>query len=145
MKESVNGARGANKLRQSLSRLLPTDIQKCLKDFDSDCDAVLRTGVSSPIQIVKRGPTIIISKKMCRDDGSELTEFTLTLRMDERLDWWPTEFEASDGRKISTEILSGGKRLTNVQAQSELIETANTWGKSISAQKVARDLESSLT
>lgn len=140
MKESSKTVHGADKLRQSISRLLPTEIQKALKDFDSDCETVLRIGVSSPIELVKRGPTITISKKMRRDDGSEVTEFTLSLRMDERLDWWPTEFEASDGRKVSAELVSGGKRLTNVQSQSELIETANTWGKSISAQEVVREL-----
>jgi hypothetical protein len=145
MKESSSAVHGASKLKQILIRLLPVDIQKCLKDIDSDCETVLRNGVSSPIHLVKRGPEIIISKKMCREDGAELPDFTLTFRMDEKSDWWPTNFEASDGRKVSAELLSGGKRLTNVKAQSELIETANTWGKSISAQKVTRDLDNSLT
>jgi hypothetical protein len=49
--------------------------------------------------------------------------------IENRTEWWPVFFNDSAGRTIEAVVHVGGKALTNIQKQNELIELANTWAK----------------
>jgi len=146
MKDLVSAKNGAEHLRQNITKSIFTDDAPLLKTLESSCRLVLSKGLSSPIILEKNGEYIRLSKgQNVKLDGDH--DFTLLLRLipaAKAIEWWPVEWSSRDGEKLCAEINVDGRRLTNLYVQNELIEIANTWGKSISAQRVSRELDGTL-
>jgi hypothetical protein len=146
MKESATGRNGADYLRQSITKLLSADEVALLRTPESTVSLVLTRGLSSPVVLEKNGEYLRLSKRRLGEISGDW-EFTILLRLipgTKSLEWWPVEWMSRDGKKLCAEIALEGRRLTNLQIQNELIDISNTWGKSISAQRVTRELERTL-
>jgi hypothetical protein len=143
MKVLSNTKFGAESLRQHIIRSVSTEDASQLKSLETICRLQLRKGLSSPILLEKNGEYLRLSKGKCNEADDEF-DFTLLLRLvpgSKSVEWWPVEWTTRGNEKIVAEIAVDGRRFTNIHVQSELIEIANTWGKSISAQRVASDLD----
>jgi hypothetical protein len=143
MKVLSNTKFGAEYLRQHIMRSVSAEDSSQLKSLETRCRLQLRKGLSSPILLEKNGEYLRLSKGKCVESGGEF-DFTLLLRLvlgSKSIEWWPVEWATRGTEKIVAEITVDGRRFTNIHIQSELIEIANTWGKSISAQRVASDLD----
>lgn len=137
---------GAEQLRQNIMKAVSKEDASQLKALESSLRVELKEGLSSPILLEKDGRHINLSKGQNTDSNVE-PDFTLRLRlipMGKVIEWWPVEWSSREGQKICAEITVNGRRMTNIHVQNELIEIANTWGKSISAQRVSRELEGTL-
>jgi hypothetical protein len=146
MRELASAKKGAEHLRQSIMKSVSTEDVPLLKTLESHGRLVLKKGLSRPILLEKNGEYIRLSKGQNIESGGE-PDFTLLLRLipaANSIEWWPVEWSSREGEKLVAEINRDGRRMTNLHVQNELIEIANTWGKSISAQRVSRELEGTL-
>lgn len=133
---------GAVELKRACVTLLnPSDASNL--ETSNEYKAEIKKNVSSPILIERNGEILTIAKRTGQG-GLDKIEFQFRFKLSivgNKTEWWPVFFNDSTGRTIDAEIQMGGKTLTNVQIQNELIDLANTWAKSIGAQGVSRKLE----
>lgn len=101
--------------------------------------------VSSPIRIQREENLLAITKfTSVESSAPKSADFSFKFRVllsfgDVEL--WPVYFEDKSGRVIQAELIFGKKLMTNTHLQNELIDLANTWGKSLGSQVLTRNIE----
>ena len=134
--------RGAKHLRESILRTVSREEAAHFGSVESSCNVIVRSGQAASI-VVEKLRDIVRIKKVGPDGLSHSDDFSLTVRLVEArkgVEWWPIEWSPREGQRLRAEVEVSGKRMTNLSVQNELIEIANNWGKSIAAQKTAKDL-----
>lgn len=139
---NIKFAAGATEFKKVCLALL--DSSDLLLFADSqDFNTEITKNVSSPIVIEKSGDFLTVAKHSGQAAFDRI-DFQFKFRLsftEKKSEWWPVFFEDSAGHTIEAEVLLGGRTLTNLHKQKELIELANTWAKSLSSQTLKRTIE----
>ena len=143
MKNQIKYPKGADSLRNGISKGLTREEQNLISALDSECNIVVKGNLSTPIQLVKR-KDIIHFNILSSSDNDAPPEFSMTLRLKtgskESLEWWPIEMKDREKTLTAEKSSPTGRTMTNVSIQDELIEVADAWGKNLIGQRVLKEL-----
>lgn len=144
MAETSN-KKGAQEFKRNLVALLNQQDRIALMATHGSVEITVTKNVSSPIRIIREENLVTVSKSPGPESFSpETTDFTFKFRIlstSGDVELWPVYFNDKAGRTLQAEMTFGGKVMTNAHLQNELIDLANTWGKSLSSQALTRSIE----
>jgi hypothetical protein len=135
---------GAQILKRTILKHLGPSAAKSIDSSGGDFSFCITEKVSSPITVKKIGNEVRVSKSPETGSAPDFELRFLLWPAKDSLEWWPVEL-VTPQRIQCAETIQNGRRLINVQLQNELIEIANTWGKNIDAQRVAKDIPRALS
>ncbi len=114
--------------------------------FKKTIQRIQQTGDTRTVQITLQTSDLLRVEK--RTIGPEIRiEFSFLVRIEHtcgRELWWPIEYSSISGETIACEKLINGKTMVNLARQDQLIDIAETWAKTLEAQKITKEVSNAL-
>ncbi len=138
--------KGSREFKRNFFALLSQQDRTNLITTTGTFETTVNKNVSSPIRIQREENLVTVSKFTGTEPHTtnDTVDFYFKFRIFPSagdIELWPIYFQDKGGRVLQAEITLCGKVMTNTYLQNELIDLANTWGKSLGSQVLTRSIE----